>query len=64
MSFLTGHGCKMVEAQYLPTQKNKPVSDFFEMCGFPVVFEKEGEKKYALAISDYNIKNIDYIKVN
>lgn len=64
MSFLIGHGCKMVEAQYLPTQKNKPVSDFFEKCGFPVVFEKEGEKKYALAISDYNIKNIDYIKVN
>ena len=64
MSFLIGHGCKMVEAQYLPTQKNKPVSDFFEKCGFPVVFEKEGEKKYALAISDYNKKDIDYIKVN
>lgn len=64
MSFLIGHGCKMVEAQYLPTQKNKPVSDFFDKCGFPVVFEKEGEKKYALAISDYNKKNIDYIKVN
>ena len=64
MSFFIGRGCKMVEAQYLPTQKNKPVSDFFEKCGFPVVFEKEGEKKYALAISDYNKKDIDYIKVN
>ena len=40
MSFFIGRGCKMVEAQYLPTQKNKPVSDFFEKCGFPVVFEK------------------------
>lgn len=64
ISILKGHGCEIVEAHYLPTQKNKPVSYFFEKCGFPVVFEKEGEKKYALAISDYNIKNIDYIKVN
>ena len=64
MSFLKEHGCRTVESQYIPTQKNKPVSYFFEKCGFPVVFEKEGEKKYALAISDYNIKNIDYIKVN
>lgn len=64
MSFLKEHGCRTVESQYIPTQKNKPVSDFYEKCGFPVVFEKEGEKKYALAISDYNIKNIDYIKVN
>lgn len=64
MSFLKEHGCKIVESQYIPTQKNKPVSDFFEKCGFPVVFEKEGEKKYALAISDYNKKDIDYIKVN
>ena len=64
MSFLKEHGCRTVESQYIPTQKNKPVSYFFEKCGFPVVFEKEGEKKYALAISDYNINNIDYIKVN
>lgn len=64
MFFLIGHGCKIVETQYIPTQKNKPVSDFFEKCGFPVVFEKEGEKKYALVISDYNKKDIDYIKIN
>lgn len=64
MSFLIGHGCKMVEAQYLPTQKNKPVSDFFEKCGFPVISENEGGKKYVLAIDDYKKQNIDYIKVN
>lgn len=64
ISFLKVHCCKIVESQYLPTQKNKPVSDFFEKCGFPVVTEKEGEKKYLLSIDDYKEQNIDYIKVN
>lgn len=64
ITFLSEHGCKTVEAQYLPTQKNKPVSDFFEKCGFPVVTEKEGEKIYFLSIDDYNKQKIDYIKVN
>lgn len=64
IAFLLERGCKAVEAQYLPTQKNKPVSDFFEKCGFSLVSEKEGEKKYILAISDYNKQKIDYIKVN
>lgn len=64
ITFLFEHSCNTVEAQYLPTQKNKPVSDFFEKCGFSVISEKEDEKKYALSISDYSKKNIDYIKVN
>ena len=64
MEFLKGHGCTSVSAQYLPTQKNKPVSDFFEKCGFPVVSENDGVKRYALNVDDYQNKNIDYIKVN
>lgn len=64
MSFLIGHGCKIVETQYLPTQKNKPVSDFYEKCGFPIVSENEGVKKYTLKVSDYKKQNIDYIIVN
>lgn len=64
IAFILELGCKSVEAQYLPTQKNKPVSDFFEKCGFSVVSEKEGEKKYVLSIDDYNKQKIDYIKVN
>lgn len=64
MSFLIGHGCKIVETQYLPTQKNKPVSDFFEKCGFPIVSENEGVKKYAINVNDYKKQNIDYIIVN
>ena len=64
MEFLLRHGCKMVDALYLPTQKNKPVSGFFEKCGFPIVSENEGVKKYALNVNDYKKQNIDYIIVN
>lgn len=64
ISFLKVHGCKTVEAQFLPTQKNKPISDFFEKCGFPVISENEEGKKYILTIDDYIKQNIDYIKVN
>jgi FkbH-like protein len=64
MSFLKDHGCKTVDSQYIPTQKNKPVSDFFDKCGFPVISENEGNKSYALNMDDYKENSIDYIKVN
>ena len=64
MAFLKGKGCNMVEAQYLPTQKNKPVADFFDKCSFSVSSQKDGEKQYALNTRDYKTNNIDYIKVN
>ena len=63
VEYLKEHGCTSVEAQYLPTQKNKPVSDFFDKCGFPAKSENEGEKHYALKMDDYKENSIDYIKV-
>lgn len=63
IGFLKDKGCITVSAKYLPTQKNKPVSDFFEKCGFPVVTENEAGKEYTISISDYQNMNIDYIKV-
>ncbi len=64
MTFLKAHGCISVKAQYRPTQKNKPVSEFFDKCGFPVISENGEGKEYALAIDEYKKQNIDYIKVN
>ncbi len=63
IGFLKDKGCITVSAKYLPTQKNKPVSDFFEKCGFHVVTENEAGKEYTISISDYQNMNIDYIKV-
>ena len=64
MKFLKEQGCATVAAQYLPTQKNKPVSDFFDKCGLKVVSEVDGAKTYSLEIDEYNYQNVEYIKVN
>lgn len=64
MGYLKEHGCTSVDAQYLPTQKNKPVSDFFDKCGLRVVSEEDGAKNYSLEIKEYNYQNVEYIKVN
>ncbi len=64
MTFFRGRGCETVYAQYLPTQRNKPVADFFDRCGFHVVVEMNGKKRYSLDIEEYKMQNIEYIKVN
>lgn len=64
MEFLKSKGCEEVTAQYIPTMKNKPVSDFYDKVGLPVEEDIDGTKKYQMSISDYKQKNINYIKVN
>ena len=64
VKFLKEHGCTTIVAQYIPTQKNKPVSDFFDRCGFEVVSEDGGTKNYSIEISEYNYQHVEYIKVN
>ena len=61
--FLKSKGCKTIEANYLPTQKNKPVIDFYERAGLALIEEKEGAKHYALNIEKYEFKNINYITI-
>lgn len=63
MNFLKGHGCSTIEANYIPTQKNKPVVDFYEKCGFPLVEEKEGSKQYVVKTENYKYQDIIYIKI-
>lgn len=64
MDFLKENGCSIIKAQYIPTMKNKPVSNFYDKAGIPMVEENDGTKIYEINISDYNKKNINYIKVN
>ena len=62
VSLLGEWGCKRIESAYIPTQKNKPVADFYNQCGFKVVEEKDGTKSYALEIEDYVQSGITYIE--
>lgn len=44
----------VLEAEFIPTQKNKPVSSFFEQQGFAVVEERvEGGKRYRLEAGNW-----------
>lgn len=63
VNFLKDHGCTTIEANYIPTQKNKPVIDFYEKCGFPLVEEKDGSKQYIIKKDDYKNQDINYIKI-
>jgi len=63
VDYLKQHGCDTIEACYLPTQKNKPVSEFYDRCGFSVVSNHDGTKKYVLHTEEYNHQNISYIKI-
>lgn len=64
MDFLKEKGCITVSAHYIPTMKNKPVSDFYDKAGLPLIEEANGTKKYEIIINDYKKMNINYIKVN
>ena len=63
LHFMKERGCKIVKAQYIATQKNKPVSDFFERCGFSLFEEKGGCKQYVLQSKEYVNQKINYIKI-
>lgn len=63
MDFLKEKGCTLVKAQYIPTMKNKPVSDFYDKAGIPEIEEANDTRKYEIMINDYKKKSINYIKV-
>ena len=55
-------GCDRIVSAYIPTQKNKPVAGFYELCGFIVVAENDGAKSYCLETKDYVPSGITYIE--
>ncbi|MDO4197519.1 MAG: HAD-IIIC family phosphatase [Erysipelotrichaceae bacterium] len=50
-------GIKKIIGNYYPTAKNKMVADFYDLQGFTLIEEKDGNKKYELLIDDYQKKN-------
>ena len=64
IDYLKNKGCDTVAAQYIPTMKNKPVSDFYDKTGFVIVGESEVIKNYSIYTNEYRKKSFNYIKVN
>ncbi len=54
----------IVTAEYMPTNKNEQVQNFYISNGFTLMNEKEGTKAYSLELSKYQPKNITYIRTS
>lgn len=61
---LEKQGVVKVVAKYVPTKKNMPVKDLYDMFNFSITAEYSGEKGYELLVCEYKKQNVDYIKIN
>lgn len=52
LAFLKSKGCTQVTAQYVMTQKNSQVADFYDRMGFAQVDGNSTEKEYRLPLAD------------
>ena len=59
---ISSRGAKKLLAKFIPTAKNKQVSDFYKKNGFTKIKEENNELFYSLEISKFTSKNIQYIK--
>ena len=58
------NGCSVVEAEYIKSQKNILVENFFDKLGFPAPLASEQGKKYHSAIVSFTNLNKTYIEVS
>lgn len=55
---LLREGYKLIEAEYIPTSKNKPVENLFEQLGYSLLnIDENGVKQYIFRIDRDKIKN-------
>jgi len=47
------HGCRTLNARYLPTAKNAQAADFYDRLGLPLASEVDGARNYEAAIADF-----------
>lgn len=56
-------GAELIIGEYIPTRKNRMVSELYEQLGFECVEENDGTKRYVLDTkSNANIKKEHYLK--
>jgi FkbH-like protein len=50
MNELQTRGIEIVQALYIPTEKNKQTEKFYESCGFSCIQEENGVKRYQMVL--------------
>lgn len=63
MKMLTNQGVRKLSASYIPTAKNAQVAEFYDNCGFSLVSEENGTKKYVLIVEEADLKIEDYYHI-
>jgi FkbH-like protein len=63
INFLKAKGFSKVTADYFPTAKNNQVMEFYEGCGFSLLSQENGNKKYELILSDFQAKWPKYLSL-
>jgi FkbH-like protein len=64
LGLLREEGLLEVTASYLPTTKNSQVADFYDKCGFSLVSEADGAKRYGLSLAYAELKVENYYHIN
>lgn len=60
---LIDNGFEGIEAKYIKSEKNMPVSDFYEKMGYTLIEKKCGQKKYKMMFNNLPMRNI-FLKNN
>lgn len=64
LSLLLNDGIGEVKSSYLPTLKNKQVSDFYDKNGFtPLSEEPDGAKQYVISLTNAHLEIEDYYHI-
>lgn len=63
LSEVMDRGIERIEANYIKTNKNDQVADFYKKVGFAKISEDGVTKLYELDLTKYQPRNIDYIKL-
>ena len=64
IQWLKDHNIKTLQAEYVSTNKNPQVEQFYDMLGLTVIDNNINVKKYSLNLSDYIFKKIEYIAID
>ena len=60
---IKNHNISQWQAEYIPSNKNQQVMNFWEDMGFTLRSTDKGIKKYSLAIYDFKPEQINFIKI-
>ena len=61
---LASIGITKIVGEYVVTNKNMQVANFYEVLGFLLERDQDGIKKYSIPLSEYKPHSLRYIEIN